>query len=145
MATGAVVLVVDDEPLIRALTVDALEDDGFSVLEAATGDYALTVLRTRQDISAVVTDVEMPGQIDGFALASMAAGDAARSRHRHHLGARAAGVRPCRAGRALPGKAVQADAPGEHGQGASCGNTLEWGTAKPRGLPRGRPFREGAQ
>ena len=72
MATGAVVLVVDDEPLIRALTVDALEDDGFSVLEAATGDYALTVLRTREDISAVVTDVEMPGQIDGFALATMA-------------------------------------------------------------------------
>ena len=69
MANGAVVLVVEDEPLVRALTVDALEDDGFNVLEAATGDYALTVLRGRNDIRAVVTDVEMPGQIDGFALA----------------------------------------------------------------------------
>ena len=72
MATGAVVLVVDDEPLIRALTVDALEEDGFDVLEASTGDYALTVLRKREDISAVVTDVEMPGEIDGFALANIA-------------------------------------------------------------------------
>jgi CheY-like chemotaxis protein len=34
MANGAVVLVVEDEPLVRALTVDALEDDGFNVLEA---------------------------------------------------------------------------------------------------------------
>jgi two-component system, response regulator PdtaR len=72
MANGAVVLVVEDEPLVRALTVDALEDDGFNVLEAATGDYALTVLRQRDDIRAVVTDVEMPGQIDGFALAHIA-------------------------------------------------------------------------
>ena len=72
MANGAVVLVVEDEPLVRALTVDALEDDGFNVLEAATGDYALTVLRGRNDIRAVVTDVEMPGQIDGFALANIA-------------------------------------------------------------------------
>ena len=72
MANGAVVLVVEDEPLVRALTVDALEDDGFNVLEAATGDYALTVLRGRDDIRAVVTDVEMPGQIDGFALANIA-------------------------------------------------------------------------
>ena len=72
MANGAVVLVVEDEPLVRALTVDALEEDGFNVLEAATGDYALSVLRQRDDISAVVTDVEMPGQIDGFTLANIA-------------------------------------------------------------------------
>ena len=72
MANGAVVLVVEDEPLVRAMTVDALEEDGFNVLEAATGDYALSVLRQREDIRAVVTDVEMPGQIDGFALANIA-------------------------------------------------------------------------
>jgi CheY-like chemotaxis protein len=72
MATGAVVLVVDDEPLIRALTTDALEEDGFEVLEAPSGDYALTVLRKREDISALVTDVEMPGRLDGFALAHIA-------------------------------------------------------------------------
>jgi CheY-like chemotaxis protein len=72
MANSAVVLVVEDEPLVRALTVDALEDDGFNVLEAATGDYGLIVLRGREDIRAVVTDVEMPGQIDGFALANIA-------------------------------------------------------------------------
>jgi two-component system, response regulator PdtaR len=72
MANGAVVLVVEDEPLVRAMTVDALEDDGFNVLEASTGDYALSVLRQREDIRAVVTDVEMPGQTDGFALAKIA-------------------------------------------------------------------------
>ena len=43
MATSAVVLVVDNEPLIRAITVDAVEDDGFGVLEAATGDYGKRV------------------------------------------------------------------------------------------------------
>jgi CheY-like chemotaxis protein len=72
MACGALVLVVDDEPLIRALTVSALEDDGFDAIEAQSGDLALLLLDSRDDIAAVVTDVEMPGTLNGFALAEIA-------------------------------------------------------------------------
>jgi CheY-like chemotaxis protein len=72
MAGGHFVLVVDDEPLIRALTVGALEDEGFDVLEAQNGDLALTLLESRDDIRAVVTDVEMPGELNGFTLATLA-------------------------------------------------------------------------
>jgi CheY-like chemotaxis protein len=67
-----VVLVVEDEPLVRALTVDALEDEGFEVIEAPTGDQALRVLKARSDVDVVLTDVDMPGSIDGFQLARMA-------------------------------------------------------------------------
>ena len=64
-----VILVVEDEPLVRALMVDALEDEDFVVVEAPTGDEALRVLQARSDIAVVLTDVDMPGEIDGFQLA----------------------------------------------------------------------------
>src|SRR5215217_1405565 len=67
-----VVLVVEDEPLVRAVAVDALEDAGFEVLEAATADYAVAVLGQRSDIRVLFTDVEMPGQLNGFQLARFA-------------------------------------------------------------------------
>jgi CheY-like chemotaxis protein len=41
---------VEDEPLVRALAVDALEEGGFAVLEAPTADYALLILEKRADI-----------------------------------------------------------------------------------------------
>ncbi len=63
-------LVVEDEILVRMLLVDAFEDENFRVYEAAHADEALTILKARPDIQAVVTDVEMPGgSMDGFALA----------------------------------------------------------------------------
>ncbi|ACK49820.1 response regulator receiver protein [Methylocella silvestris BL2] len=65
-----VVLVVEDEPFIRMLGADVLEDAGFAVIEAANADEALRVLALRSDVAAVFTDVEMPGSIDGVALAS---------------------------------------------------------------------------
>ena len=64
-----VVLVVEDEPLVRALAVDVLEESGCEVIEAPTADYAVTVLEKRPDIRVVFTDVNMPGRIDGFQLA----------------------------------------------------------------------------
>jgi two-component system, response regulator PdtaR len=64
-----VVLVVEDEPLVRAMAVDVLEEAGFDVLEAPTADYALLVLERRQDIRVLVTDVDMPGSLNGFQLA----------------------------------------------------------------------------
>jgi CheY-like chemotaxis protein len=63
------VLVVDDEPLIRGVNVDVLTDAGFSVIQAASGDEALELLQSHHDVRVVFTDVEMPGSIDGFALA----------------------------------------------------------------------------
>lgn len=63
------VLVVDDEPLLRLFNVDMLSDAGFEVFEAADADEALRLLEQTNDIRVVFTDVEMPGQIDGFGLA----------------------------------------------------------------------------
>ena len=50
---------------------DLLEEAGFEVIEAPSGDYAALVLAKRGDIRVVFTDVEMPGQLNGFQLATM--------------------------------------------------------------------------
>ncbi len=63
------VLVVDDEALLRLYARDVLERAGFHVLEAAGGEEALDVLSTHGDIDVVMTDVRMPGPVDGLALA----------------------------------------------------------------------------
>jgi CheY-like chemotaxis protein len=64
-----VALVVEDEMLVRMVLVDILMDDGFEVIEAVTGDEALLALKRRPDIGLVVSDVEMPGAVNGFMLA----------------------------------------------------------------------------
>jgi CheY-like chemotaxis protein len=64
------VLVVEDEVLVRMMLADVLDDAGFRVIEAANADEALRVMSAIPDVSAVVTDVEMPGgSINGFELA----------------------------------------------------------------------------
>ena len=63
------ILVVDDEPLLRLFNVDMLSEAGFDVLEASDADEALLVLEHTDGIRVVFTDVEMPGGLDGFALA----------------------------------------------------------------------------
>jgi two-component system, response regulator PdtaR len=75
-----VVLVVEDEPLVRAMAADVLEEAGFEVVEAPTADYALTVLAKRPDVRVVFTDVEMPGHLNGFELAR------AVQDYYHHVG-----------------------------------------------------------
>ena len=73
----AVVLVVEDEVLVRMMMADKLRDEGYLVIEAATGDEALQVLRHNSvDVQVIVTDVRMPGAIDGLGLAREV-----RSRH----------------------------------------------------------------
>jgi two-component system, response regulator PdtaR len=67
--TPAVVLVVEDELLVRLLVVDVLAEAGFEVVEASTADYAVLVLDDRPDIRVVFTDVDMPGRLNGFQLA----------------------------------------------------------------------------
>jgi CheY-like chemotaxis protein len=64
------ILVVEDEALVRMTLVDVLEDAGFKVIEAVNAYEALRVLKAVSDVQAVVTDVEMPqGSINGFELA----------------------------------------------------------------------------
>ena len=64
-----VVLLVEDEPLVRMFGADVLEEAGFEVVEAVDGDEALEVLKARPDIRVLFTDVNMPGSLDGLDLA----------------------------------------------------------------------------
>jgi CheY-like chemotaxis protein len=64
-----VLLVVEDDFLVRLTLVDALSDGGFEVLEAADAKEALTLVCGRDDIAAMLTDINLPGGSDGFALA----------------------------------------------------------------------------
>ena len=63
------VLVVEDEFLIRLTLVEALSDDGFEVLEAETGDDALQILQADPAICLLLTDIQMPGSLNGRTLA----------------------------------------------------------------------------
>jgi two-component system, response regulator PdtaR len=65
-----VVLLVEDEALVRMMAADVLrEEGGFKVVEVVNAEEALTVLEATADVRALVTDVEMPGSLDGFTLA----------------------------------------------------------------------------
>jgi CheY-like chemotaxis protein len=57
--------------MVRAMAVDALENDGFEVLEAPSADYAATLLEARRDIGVVFTDITMPGTLNGYDLARL--------------------------------------------------------------------------
>lgn len=63
-----VVLVVEDEPLVRMGIVDHLEEEGFAVLEAANADDAIAILSKNTTI--LFTDIDMPGEVDGIKLAA---------------------------------------------------------------------------
>jgi CheY-like chemotaxis protein len=63
------VLVVEDDFFVRQAAVAYLEDRGFSVLDAGNADDAITLLRGDWRICAVFTDIQMPGSMDGLALA----------------------------------------------------------------------------
>ena len=67
-AQDTLVLVVDDEPLIRVLASETLEEAGFEVVEAADADEALAVLRSRPEVGLLFTDINMPGSLDGLQL-----------------------------------------------------------------------------
>lgn len=65
-----VVLVVEDEPLVRTYAAEVLMDAGCRVFEACHAQDALAILGERHDIEIVMTDIEMPGELDGLALAA---------------------------------------------------------------------------
>ena len=68
-ATPPVVLVVEDEMLLRMRAVDMVEDAGYTPVEAVDADEAVTILESRSDIALLLTDIQMPGSMDGLGLA----------------------------------------------------------------------------
>jgi CheY-like chemotaxis protein len=65
----SVVLVVEDEMLLRMRAVDMVEDAGFTPIEAVDADQAVAILESRSDIAMLFTDIQMPGSMDGLKLA----------------------------------------------------------------------------
>jgi CheY-like chemotaxis protein len=65
----AVVLVVEDEMLLRMRAVDMVEDAGYTPVEATDADEAVKILESRSDIALMFTDIQMPGSMDGIGLA----------------------------------------------------------------------------
>jgi hypothetical protein len=70
-ATGETVLVVEDEPVVRAVIIEMLHDQGYRVLEATDGPSGLRMLRLNERIDLLVTDVGLPG-MNGRQLADQA-------------------------------------------------------------------------
>lgn len=66
---SAIVLVVEDNPVLLLNSVDLIVDAGFDVLEARNADEAIEILERHDDIAIVFTDIEMPGSMDGLRLA----------------------------------------------------------------------------
>jgi len=66
-----VVLVVEDESLVRLSAIDTVQAAGFEPIAAADADEAIRILESRNDIRAVFTDVQMPGSMDGLRLARL--------------------------------------------------------------------------
>ena len=71
MVSKAVVLVVDDEPLLRIAGMAMVEDAGFEPMEASHADEAIQILESRDDIRLLLTDIDMPnGSLNGLKLAA---------------------------------------------------------------------------
>jgi CheY-like chemotaxis protein len=68
-AKRPVVLIVEDEFLLRMDAVHMITAAGFEVVEAANADQAIDILESRRDITLVFTDIQMPGSMDGLKLA----------------------------------------------------------------------------
>jgi CheY-like chemotaxis protein len=66
---GSVILIVEDEFLLRLDSAEMIETAGFEVIQAANADEAIAILKTRPDIHVVFTDIQMPGSMDGLKLA----------------------------------------------------------------------------
>ena len=64
-----VVLIVEDELLLRMDAIEMIAAAGFEVVEAGDADDAIDILEARRDITVVFTDIQMPGSMDGLKLA----------------------------------------------------------------------------
>ena len=68
-APEPLILVVEDQEILRLYAADLLEEHGFRVVEAQNAAAALKVLETRNDVRMLFTDIQMPGALDGMDLA----------------------------------------------------------------------------
>jgi CheY-like chemotaxis protein len=68
-ASRPVILVVEDDALIRLEAARIIADAEFEVIEAANADDAIRILEARSDIAVLFTDIQMPGSMDGLKLA----------------------------------------------------------------------------
>lgn len=71
MTNRPIVLVVEDDPLLRMAGADMIEMAGFDVIEASNGIEAVGVLESRADIDIVFSDIDMPPGLDGIKLATL--------------------------------------------------------------------------
>ena len=67
----ALVLIVEDEVLIRMNSVDMIREFGFEVIEAGDADEAVSTLEAFPDVGLVFTDIQMAGSMDGLRLAAV--------------------------------------------------------------------------
>lgn len=75
-STKPTILVIEDEPVLLALARLVLENSGYHVLEAASGDEALTLWQEKKDtVDLVLTDMIMPGSLSGPQVAQMMKAD----------------------------------------------------------------------
>lgn len=65
-----IVLVVEDEVLVRSIAAEFLRDAGYSVIEAENADAAVAAFESGAPIDAVFSDIQMPGAMDGMMLAA---------------------------------------------------------------------------
>jgi CheY-like chemotaxis protein len=66
------ILLVEDEELVRDMIAEELRDAGFHVLEAADGEAACSLLTAQDGVDVLFTDIRLPGQLDGWAVARLA-------------------------------------------------------------------------
>ena len=66
------ILIVEPDPHVRAMAADALEGEGFEVIETSSADHAAALLRSRNDVGVVFTEAAAPGDLNGFDLARVA-------------------------------------------------------------------------
>jgi DNA-binding NtrC family response regulator len=67
----AVVLIVEDEPFLRMAGAAMVQDAGFEPIEASNADEAMRILKSRNDVRLILTDIEMPGgSVNGLKLAA---------------------------------------------------------------------------
>ena len=66
-----VILLVEDDVLVRFTTAEVLREAGFDVLEAVDSSEALALLTTGHPLDLIITDIRMPGRMDGVQLASV--------------------------------------------------------------------------
>ena len=66
------ILIVEDEFLIRLTLAEVLADEGYEVFEAESGDDAVAILREQPSIAVLLTDIQLPGTMDGRGLAALA-------------------------------------------------------------------------